>query len=77
MTHISMDSKTNMFDVEVQDHGSIHIVLPLNDSVEEWLEEHTDGMWAFGGLVVEPRYTVDLLLGMQEDGFNVPLEKKN
>lgn len=66
-----------MFDVEVQDHGSIHVVMPLTDSAEEWLKEHTDGMWYGSGLVVEPRYTVDLLLGMRDDGFNVPLEKRN
>ena len=63
------------YDVEVDNQGTLHIVHPLTDAATDWLEENTEGTWS-GGLVVEPRYTVDLLLGMRDAGFNVPLEKR-
>jgi hypothetical protein len=57
----------------VEDHGSIVLVRPLTDDVEEWLEEHTDeeSQWFGGALVVEPRYLSPLLAGMFEEGFAV------
>jgi hypothetical protein len=55
----------------VEDHGSLVLVRPLTDDVEEWLEEHTDGQWFGGALVVEPRYLKPLLEGMVEEGFVV------
>lgn len=64
------------FDVTVENHGSIHLVRPATDDVREWLEASTDGLWFAGGLAVEPRYTVDLLLGLRDAGFSVPLEAR-
>lgn len=64
-------------DVAVIRQGSLHVVYPETKAAREWLEEHTDATWVSGGVVVEPRYTVDLLLGMQEDGLTVPLEEKS
>lgn len=66
----------NTHDVSVENHGSLHLVRPANVAAQDWLESHTDGMWYGGGLAVEPRYTVDLLLGMKDHGFRVPLERK-
>ena len=49
---------------EVEDHGSLCLVRPLEDWAEEWLKENTDGTWWCGALVVEPRYVDDLLNGL-------------
>ena len=53
----------------VENHGTIVLVRPLTVDVERWLEEHTEGMWFGGALVVEPRYVEPLVLGMIEEGF--------
>lgn len=64
---------TDTYDVTVSDHGSIHLLQGETPEATAWLEEHTDGQWLGTALAVEPRYTVDLLLGMHGDGFRVPL----
>lgn len=51
----------------VENHGSLYLVRPATDAAREWLEEHTDGQWFGGALVVEPRYVVDLLDGMADE----------
>lgn len=56
-----------MFDVE--NHGSIALVRPLTADARTWLEEHTDGQWFGGALVVEPRYLDGLVAGLIEEGF--------
>lgn len=56
-----------MFSIE--DHGSIVLVRPLTPDVTEWLQEHTDGQWFGHALVVEPRYVLDLVTAMVEEGF--------
>jgi hypothetical protein len=56
-----------MFDVE--HHGTIALVRPYTTDVREWLEEHTEGQWFGGALVVEPRYLGDLVTGMIAEGF--------
>ena len=63
-----------MYDVTAENHGTLCLVHPETDAAQDWMENHTDGAWFAGGLVVEPRYIVDLLLGMAADGFAVPLE---
>ena len=56
-----------MFNVE--NHGSIMLVRPLTADVEAWLRAHTEGMWFGNALVVEPRYVMDLVEGLIEEGF--------
>ena len=56
-----------MFSIE--NHGTIVLIRPLTDDVDEWLKEHTAGMWFGNALVVEPRYVGDLVVGMVEEGF--------
>lgn len=62
------------YDVSVQNHGTIHLVIPETDAAREWLEQHTDAQWYAGGAAVEPRYTVLMLQGMRHYGFDVPLQ---
>ncbi len=64
-----------MYDVTAEDHGTLCLVHPENTQAQDWMETHTDGTWFAGALVVEPRYIVDLFLGMAADGFTVPLEE--
>jgi hypothetical protein len=60
-----------MFNIE--DHGSLVLVRPLTDDVEEWLHENTadDAQWFGGALVVEPRYLEPLVEGMFSEGFAI------
>lgn len=53
--------------VSLDNHGSIMLLRPITDGVQEWLTENTEGTWFAGGLVVEPRYVVGLLQGIAED----------
>ena len=61
-----------MSDFMIQDEGSIVIVTPMNDQAQEFLDAHViteeTQMWG-SGVVVEPRYMRDLLLGMGERGL--------
>ena len=56
-----------MFSIE--NHGSLVLIRPLTNDVQEWLEEHTDGQWFGNALVVEPRYVLPLVEGLIEEGF--------
>ena len=53
----------------IENHGTLMLVRPLVDNVTEWLDQHTDGQWFGGALVVEPRYVEALVEGMREEGF--------
>lgn len=56
--------------MRVENHGSICIVQPEDDSEREWLEENVseEAMWWGGGLVVEPRYVEGLMAGFYGEG---------
>jgi hypothetical protein len=56
-------------DFRLENHGSVWLVRPLNGEAQEWLEEHTDGMWFGNALAVEPRYVDGLVFGLESDGF--------
>lgn len=58
-------------DARVDGHGSVVLVRPLTAAATAWLKEHTDGTWFGGALAVEPRYVLNLVAGMREDGFTV------
>jgi hypothetical protein len=47
------------------------LVRPVSDEARTWLEENTAGQWFGGALVVEPRYALDLVHGLQAEGFEV------
>lgn len=60
-------------DVRVVDHGSITIFIPTSDTGREWIAENiaSDAMRWAGGVVVEPRYIVDIVVGAQNDGLEI------
>jgi len=57
--------------VRIENHGSIVLLRPLDDDCRTWLLSHTDGSWFGDALAVEPRYVMDLLFGMAEEGIDV------
>ncbi len=60
-----------MPDVEIENQGTIFLFTPLTTQAQEWLEEHTAGMWWGRSLIVEPRYARDLAYGLTEEGYRV------
>lgn len=62
-----------MPDIQIVNHGSILIFVPGTDAGREWLGENiaTDAMRWAGGVVVEPRYAVDIFNGAMADGLRV------
>jgi hypothetical protein len=63
----------NANDFNVENHGSIFLVTPMNESARIWLRENTaeESMYYGGSLVVEHRYVEALIEGMREDGLRV------
>ena len=55
----------------IEDHGSLVLIRPITEDVTAWLNEHTDGQWFGGALVVEPRYVAPLIEGMIAEGFAI------
>jgi hypothetical protein len=59
-------------DFQIEYHGSIVLVRPLQQEARMHLQEHTPGAQWFGGaLVVEPRYVVELVERLMGEGFRV------
>ncbi len=62
-----------MPDISIHDHGSILIFVPRTETGMEWMNDNLDRgamRWA-GGIVVEPRYAADIVVGAQADGLLV------
>ena len=57
-----------MFNIE--DNGTIVLIRPLTEEVDEWLHENTDGQWFGNALAVEHRYVEPLVQGMIDEGFD-------
>lgn len=62
-----------MPDIEIQNEGTIFLFTPLNEEARKILEEHTDGQWYAGSLVVEHRYAEGLASALIAD-FGLELE---
>lgn len=65
-----------MVDVTVEHHGSIVLLKPQTDVGRAWLEDNIgpdNGYQPYwpGSVVVEPRYVVDIIYGLQNDGLEV------
>lgn len=60
------------FDILVQDHGSIMLVIPQNQDAKDWFRDHVAEMQTLGPAVaVEPRFIFPLLDGIEEAGFTL------
>lgn len=65
---------TRQTDLHFAHYGSIFVVTPFTQAAKEWLGMHVDleeaQYWA-GGVVVEPRYVEDILVGAEDAGLRV------
>ena len=60
-------------DFSVQNEGTIFLLIPHTDIANTWIEEHIpeDAQRFGGGIVVEPRYILDIVNGIKNDGLEV------
>lgn len=62
-----------MPDFDLSHHGSVNLLTPLSEEAQEWVEEFLpfDRMEWSGSVVIEPRFTLDLLRGIELEGLEV------
>ena len=60
-------------DFRYEDHGSVALIVPLNDIAHDVLENRVsnEAQWWGDGLVVEPRYVGPILEDLDADGFTI------
>jgi hypothetical protein len=62
-------------DFLLRDEGSIVLLTPCSEAAREWIDEHIgqdNGFQPyFPTIVVEPRYIVEIVDGIQNDGLMV------
>lgn len=63
--------ETSPVDFDVEDHGSIFLVRPLNETFRQDIEENvgSEAQWFGGALVVEHRYIADFIETAAGRGF--------
>ena len=64
----------DMSDFQIADYGSIISIRPLNDAARQWLYENVvSEPWQSvqGALCVEPRFARDLMIEIEEAGFEI------
>jgi hypothetical protein len=75
MNHVdpSLSQGSSPPDIRVEDHGSIVLLRPLNETADQWLGENLDpNALTFGNAVaVEPRYVGPIVAGAREAGLEV------
>jgi len=63
-----------MSDFQIADHGSIISIRPLNEAACQWLDENVVSelwQWVQGALCVEARFARDLIIEIEEAGFEI------
>jgi hypothetical protein len=63
-----------MSDFQITDQGSIFLIRPLNEAARQWLDENVVSepwQWVQGALFVEARFARDLVLEIDEAGFEI------
>ena len=63
-----------MSDFSISDQGSIFLIRPLNEAARQWLDENVVSepwQWVEGALCVETRFASDLVLEIEEAGFEI------
>lgn len=60
-------------DFTAENYGSICVLQPLSAAANVWVSENLpeDVMKWGGGIVVEPRYLMDIILGARAEGLTV------
>ena len=65
---------SDMSDLQITDQGSIFLIRPLNDAARQWLGENVVSepwQWVEGALCVETRFARDLVIEIEEAGFEI------
>ena len=64
---------TDTADFLVADHGSLYLLHPLTPSAVAWLDANVcaDHLTFGDAVVVEPRYVLDIVTGILDDGLAV------
>ena len=62
-----------MSDFRCENHGSIFLLYPLNESAKSWIEENlpSDAQWFGNAVAIEHRFIWPILEGIQNDGLVV------
>ena len=63
-----------MSDFQITHQGSIFLIRPLNEAARQWLDENVVSepwQWVEGALCVETRFARDLLIEIEEAGFEI------
>ena len=63
-------------DFQLEDHGTVCLIRPLNGPATDWLDEHVESegwQWMGDALACEPRMLPTIADGMEADGFTVQL----
>ena len=63
-----------MSDFQIADRGTIICVRPLNDAAHQWLYQNVVSepwQWVQGALCVEARFARDLIIEIEEAGFQI------
>ena len=65
-----------MYDLQVNNHGSIVLLQGLTETGQNWLDENIidendDILYFAGQIAVEPRYVQDIIDGAESDGLLV------
>src|SRR5580704_12047039 len=64
----------DMSDFQIADHGTIISIQPLNKAARQWLAENVVSepwQWVQGALCVEARFARDLIIEIEEVGFEI------
>ena len=67
-----------MSDFQIADRGSIISIRPLNEAARQWLDENVVSepwQWVQGALCVEARFARDLIIEIEEAGFEIALNR--
>ena len=63
-----------MSDFQFTDQGSIFLIRPLNEAARQWLDENVVAelwQWVQGALCVEASFARDLIIEIEEAGFEI------
>lgn len=60
-------------DFNFSDHGSVTLLIPVSRAAHDWVDVNLpiDSLHWAGGIVIEPRYVLDILNGIENDGLTV------
>jgi hypothetical protein len=64
----------DMSDFSISDHGTIFLIRPLNEAACQWLDENVVSepwQWVQGALCVEARFARDLIIEIEQAGFEI------